>query len=354
MNSSFLYDCRNLQNCFMCWNLRDKQYCIKNVQYSKDEYENKLKEFDLASYSVRTELKKQFWELVRSEAIHRQNLNVNTANSSGNFLENCRNCRNCYFLENSENCVHFLRGFGSKDVLFGTGTMAESSVFSMMDGYGYGTIVTERCSHCRDSAYLDYCEECTNCFGCVGLRKKQYCILNKQYSKEEYGRLRNEIEAKMRAEGSWGKFFPKDMAYGGYNFSVGRFYFPMAKSEAEREGFLWEETADAAYEGLDGNKVPDRPSEAGEDFWQTAIICSETKMRFNISPEELAFHKRFGIPLPHEHPDHRTLERCRLISVCQPFAGECFFCKRAIEHFYPEEWGYRKIACMDCYNSQVA
>ena len=23
-------------------------------------------------------------------------------------------------------------------------------------------------------------------FGCEGLRKKQYCILNKQYSKEEY------------------------------------------------------------------------------------------------------------------------------------------------------------------------
>ncbi len=30
VESSFLYDCRNVQNCFMSWNLRNKSYCIKN------------------------------------------------------------------------------------------------------------------------------------------------------------------------------------------------------------------------------------------------------------------------------------------------------------------------------------
>ncbi|MBP7884916.1 hypothetical protein KAZ93_01885 [Patescibacteria group bacterium] len=27
---------------------------------------------------------------------------------------------------------------------------------------------------------------CKNCFGCVGLKNHEYCIFNKQYSKEDY------------------------------------------------------------------------------------------------------------------------------------------------------------------------
>ena len=43
-------------------------------------------------------------------------------------------------------------------------------------------------------ADLLYCIETyssKDCFGCVGLKKNQYCILNKQYSKDEYFDLKN-------------------------------------------------------------------------------------------------------------------------------------------------------------------
>src|SRR3989338_3931572 len=50
IESSFLYDCRNCQNCFMCWNLRNKSYCIENVQYTKEAYAEKIKSFRLGSY----------------------------------------------------------------------------------------------------------------------------------------------------------------------------------------------------------------------------------------------------------------------------------------------------------------
>jgi len=48
-DSLFLYDCRNCSNCVACCNLRNKQHCIFNQQYSKEEYEAKLKEMNLAS-----------------------------------------------------------------------------------------------------------------------------------------------------------------------------------------------------------------------------------------------------------------------------------------------------------------
>lgn len=40
-----------------------------------------------------------------------------------------------------------------------------------------------------ESHNLLYCMEtkyCNNCFGCVNLYQKDYCIFNKQYTKEEY------------------------------------------------------------------------------------------------------------------------------------------------------------------------
>jgi hypothetical protein len=37
-----MFDCKNCENCFMCYNLKDKKYCIKNKQYSKEEYLNEL------------------------------------------------------------------------------------------------------------------------------------------------------------------------------------------------------------------------------------------------------------------------------------------------------------------------
>ncbi len=50
--SSFLYDCRNLQNCFGCVGLRNKSYYIFNKPYSKEDYAEKIKEYDLGSYET--------------------------------------------------------------------------------------------------------------------------------------------------------------------------------------------------------------------------------------------------------------------------------------------------------------
>ena len=49
IDSYFLKNCRNCQNCFGCVNLRNKNYCIFNEQFTKDEYLHKIKEFDLSN-----------------------------------------------------------------------------------------------------------------------------------------------------------------------------------------------------------------------------------------------------------------------------------------------------------------
>lgn len=51
---------------------------------------------------------------------------------------------------------------------------------------------------------------CSNCFGCVNVKRKEYNILNKQYSKEEYFKKTGEIKEDLRKRGLYGKFLIMD------------------------------------------------------------------------------------------------------------------------------------------------
>ena len=42
---------------------------------------------------------------------------------------------------------------------------------------------------CENLIYCTECKKTKDCFACSGLVEKQYCILNKQYTREEYESL---------------------------------------------------------------------------------------------------------------------------------------------------------------------
>ena len=356
INGAFLYDCRNCQDCFMSWNLRNKRYCILNQQYSKEDYFKKLEEFDLKSYSAVEQLKKDFQKHISEDAVHRADDNVQTTNSSGNFLAEDKNCRSCYFLEKSENCRNCFRGFGSKDCIDMVSPVSEKCAIGCMDQWGYENICNLYASYCRYSAYLDNCEECENCFGCVGLRKKSYCILNKQYSKEEYERLIVDIKRDMKKRGEWGKFFPLAFAYSGYNLTLGQLFFPETKEHIAEIGGKWEEQLTPEYkDAIPAETLPDIIDDVTGDIISKRIICPETKLSYNIAPHELAFYRQHGIPLPRRHFDWRTLNRFKpMTHMIYPQKGICWICKKEIEHYYGPELGYKKIACVECYQKEVS
>jgi hypothetical protein len=68
------------------------------------------------------------------------------------------------------------------------------------------------------------------CFGCIGLHNnEQYCILNRQYTKEEYETLVPQIIEHMIQTGEWGEFFPASLSPFGYNETVAQEYFPLSR-----------------------------------------------------------------------------------------------------------------------------
>jgi hypothetical protein len=53
------------------------------------------------------------------------------------------------------------------------------------------------CTGCASGSHLIMCEDCVDsvyCFGCVGLVEAEFCILNEQFSRQEYFERVDELE----------------------------------------------------------------------------------------------------------------------------------------------------------------
>ncbi len=356
IDSYFLYDCRNCQNCFMSWNLRNKQYCIRNKQYTKEEYEKEISKIKLDSYENVQKLKEEFERIIKEEVVHRENFNLKSYNSTGDYLSEVKDCTNCFTFSESKNCRNCVRGMSQESNIDVIGSfqveLSGNCCSCQPSGYALKYCLN---SPSRYSEYLDQCIECEYCFGCVGLKKKKYCILNKQYTKEEYEGLKNKIISDMREQGEYGKFLPYNMAICEFNLSNSILYFPNTTKEniLENNGY-WAEMDESHIEGISALDLPDSVDETREDITTTALVCPETGWRFNISQNEYAFHKANKIPLPRHHFDVRIKNRLKYFTVLKSYPHKCFYCKVDIMAYYPPEWGYQKIACEECYKQNIA
>jgi hypothetical protein len=355
VDSYFLFDCRNIQNCFMCWNLRNKSHCIENIQYTKEEYNEKLKSYNLGSYVSIQKIKERFVRLINEQAIHRQNFNIKTKNSEGNFLLNVNDCHNCHTVNDSENSFDCIRCANVKSVIDCSCFHTELAANCSCCLYCYDIKYCSWTLNSRYSEYCDICIDCENCFGCVGLKKKKYCILNKQYTKEEYENLKGKIIEKMKADGEYGQFMPWSMSAGPFNLSTGYLYFPDTKKEdILRLGGYWEDLEESRVDGLATNELPDDIADVLDSITTQALICPQTGWRFNIAEGELLFYRQNNIPLPREHFDVRIKNQMKYLTVITAYPYKCTYCNKDIEAYYPPEWGYQKVACEECYMRELS
>ncbi|HLC82807.1 MAG TPA: hypothetical protein VJI69_03185 [Bacteroidia bacterium] len=356
IDSTFLFDCRNCSNSFMCWNLRGKSYCIENIQYKKEEYNEKMKSINFGSYSELQKLKNQYTEILKNKAVHKENFNIKTYNSTGTYMTNCNNCTNVFFWEDSENCINCSRGLKTKDCIDMTGCWnLEVSGNNSCCTNGYDLRYSIWCDGARYSEYCDQCLEVDYCFGCVGLRKKKYCILNKLYNKEEYKILKEKIISDMKIRGEYGQFPPYSLGLCPYNFSTAVIYFPdVTKEYVEERGGYWEETIDKKIEGMPTNELPDSILDFDSSISKQALICPVTGWRYNIAPAELVFLKNKNIALPRVHFDVRTKERLMPMSQTKSEAYKCTYCEKNIMAYYPKNWEYQRISCEECYLKEIA
>ena len=114
-----------------------------------------------------------------------------SAENPGSFrCQGCRHCAHCMFSQDCEGCYRCTHCTRCKD---------SSHLTHCADCRNcHGSSYCHGCSSCVGSSYLTLCHacsDCTYCFGCVGLSKKDFHILNVAYTKSEYFRIVKALEA---------------------------------------------------------------------------------------------------------------------------------------------------------------
>jgi hypothetical protein len=376
-DSAFLYNCKNCQNCFGCSNLRGKNYCFFNQQLSKNEYESKIKEINLGSYRNIKLIKEKFYNEIYLKSIHRFADLVNCYSSTGDYLKNTKNCLNCYDFsgDNAENCRYVdWSGFNTKD-LYDTGPGAGWGSSLLCEGLDIndssdiiGGVV------CYNSNSCSYCfniQNSSNLFGCYGLHGKKYCILNKQYTKEEYEELVPKIIQQMNDLPyidklgriyKYGEFFPSELSPFAYNETIAQEYYPLTKEQALEQGYRWKDKEEKNYQiDIKSNDISDDIKEIKEDIIGKVIECGhkgqcnqQCTEAFKIIESELQFYKRMNLPLPRLCPNCRHYERLAKRNPLKLWYRTCMKegCTNEFEtSFSPER--PETIYCERCYQNEV-
>jgi hypothetical protein len=299
-DSYFSFDLKGCKNCLFSNGLRNKQYYIFNEKYDQKGYEEYFENLQMNVDSQWEKLREGWEKFKKEKGMYEMNYQISCEDCEGNNLQNSKNLKHCFNCTACEDCAN---GYQMDETY--------SSIDNNHMGYdrcelcyncvGCSAIFNCRnCDSCWDDNDLDYCNLCfssKDCFGSVGMRRGQYCILNKQYSKEEYEEKVKGLIEKMKADGEWGEFFPVEAYPFAYNETVAQEYFPLTKEEALKEGFQYHEE----------EKIV---AEADEKV----MVCEVMGKQFKIVPKEMAFYEKMGIPLPKRCPDQRHLDRSKLSS----------------------------------------
>lgn len=383
IDSQYLYDCANCSNCFMSSNLRNKQYVYKGDQLDKENYQSLIKDYNFGSYTIQEQLMTEFKDLIEQRTIHRFARIFKSVDSTGDYIENSRNVKKSFEVFEAENSkygwrltdgptdIYDVTGSGKSELLYEAVGAAWGSSRSSFFIVGNAT---------TDSSYCDYCLNVSNVFGSVSLRNKQYCILNKQYTKEEYNDLVPKIIQQMKEvpyvdekgrKYYYGEFFPQICIAHAYNESLAQEYFPLSKEEIISKGYLWRDPQIKNNQPtVLNNEIPDQISDTTEDFTKEAIECAHNDMlcehqctqAFRLNTDELMYLKKWNLPIPRMCPNCRHYERLNFRTPSKLWNRVCMCDKSNHDHkgrcevefetsYAPDR--PETVYCEHCYQKEV-
>jgi hypothetical protein len=352
----FSFDMRNCQNCILCTNGRNLNYCIENVQYTKEEYE-KIKMEIFVNHKSLEQIKEKYNKM-RVKAIVKYASSTKCNNVTGDYLYNCHDGIRLFDVGNSKNCSYLADGEDSMDCQdCNNFYIKPERLYNIM-----GTLQSTNCivgvfiMYCNETHYSDSCYNCTNCFGCVGLNKKNYFILNKQYEKEEYLKIKEEIIIQLKKDGIYGDYFPPKISPFGHNETLAQEYFPVTEKEAKEKGFNWQTETSGTYgkETITEENMPETIEEVTEDILNQILVCKDCKKNFRITRGEFDFYKRMNIPLPHKDFECRHQDRMRKRNPRKLWHRKCMKegCKNEFETSYSPDRP-EIVYCETCYQQEV-
>ncbi len=389
IGSAFLFDCVNCQNCFMSANLRNRQYVFRGEQLTKESYAERIKDELNGSHTKIEALRSEFQSVVKN-AIHRYAQIFNSPGATGNNVINSKNVRNGFSVYEAEDIANSMRVLANtKEVMDGYG-IAQGELIYESVATSFGVYRNSFCffnDATKDVQYSALCRNGSDLFGCVGIKGKQYCILNKQYSKEEYETLMPKVIAHMNANPyvtprgityRHGEFYPFEFSPFAYNETLAYDNRPIPQQEAVERGYQWKLPEKRSYNiTKQSDELPDAIDDVADIIIDEVIACGhagtcddQCTYAFRIAPEDVQFYRMKKIPLPRLCPNCRHYARLKKraptklwhrICMCDPAVrsnsavhahhptGKC---SNEFETSYAPE-GPETIYCEQCYQAEV-
>lgn len=347
----FSFDLIGCKNCFGCAGLRNKEYYIFNEPYSKEEYEEKLKSFNMGSWEGYQALAKKAAE-VHAKGPRKYVHIFNSENCTGDYISNSKNCLESYDLFESEDCRYSYnlchKHYNNVDVSYATELR---NAYQVMSTYGEEIYFSTFPWGSSNVWYCDLTHNCKDLFGCVGLQSQKNCIFNKEYTTEEYENLKGRIIEHMVGTGEWGRFFPVEYSNFAYNETAAQDFFPITKDEVLKRGWKWREVDERDYKPQT-YVVQDDIKDVKEDICNTLLACSECKRNYKILPQELEIYRRKSVPVPRICSDCRFRKLLARRNPRKLWDRKCDKCAADIKTTYSPERP-EKVYCEKCYLDSV-
>jgi hypothetical protein len=356
IDSYFVFGSSNLSNCFMCTNLKGGQFFIKNIKYSKEDYFQILKSYKLNTKEGLEKAKNDFQDFYL-KALRRYMNSINVLDCTGDDLYNCRKVLYSFGLNNCENSKYLNRCLDVKDSM-DCSSFAQSELgYEFIGGGAFGSQNVKFSLNLFPSnievEYSDLCGNVSNVFGSISLKNKQYCILNKQYSKEEYFETIEKIKFHMNEmpyidkKGiayKYGEFFPFEFSPFAYNESTAQEYYPLKKNEIRDKGYRFREKENKEY------KIEDNIYSC-DNLGDEDTLCTKA---FRVLPEEFDFYKSLEIALPSKCPNCRYFDRTKYKNPLKLWHRKCMKegCNNEFETSYAPDRP-EIVYCEKCYQGEV-
>jgi hypothetical protein len=348
-DSAFVFDCRDCSNCFLCVGLANKRYCIRNDQFSKEEYEKKVSLWNLRDPQVFDACLRELEKLSKLYPV-RGVRNVKCEDVVGNDLTETARMKDCFFCFGPmSDCSYIVDAgvniYNSSDLhgcAFDVKHCLDSFTLLRCQDVGFSINVEDSI----DVFYSAHCFHCEHVFGCYGLKRARYCILNRQYSAGDYWKLLSLIIAGMTARGEWGEFFHGSMSPFGYDETLAQDCFPIDKAEAESQGLLWCGVREKFNEGDKKQAYAEAEESAG------VAICEKTGRPFRVAVLEKTNREKLGVPPPDCCPEVRLSLLLERGSEPRLYHASCCSCSISCLSGFALDSAY-KVLCEHCALARV-
>ena len=346
-NSAFLINCRSCKHCLFSANLRNKEYYVFNKQVSKEEFQSIWNDIFTGSRERIEQCRNKFDEFLKAQPTPHATI-INCEDSTGDYLSNCKNVKDSFWIDNSRDCrfcsdIHYSKD--CYDVNIYEGEMMYECTH--VGPKGYGQLFSQLGWF---STNLQYCIEmhgCRDCFGCVSLKKKQYCIFNKQYSKDEYEKLYKKIVQHMHSTSEYGEFFPIEMSPYPYNQTMAQRFYPLTKEEAPKRGLKWADDENE-FVGKSEEEVPENLIDIPSGITKKLFTCTQSGKKYRFSDAEIKFYQKYGIPLPTMSPIERIENMWRKMGFRKLSDKRCQKCNKLVKTALSDQ-----VMCEECYLKKI-